>query len=193
MDFEKELNSREKIALMTTGIEGEGQHFVMNGESADKLLMREKAEKFNTAVDEMTDKFEKHNETLMKYAEDLSKDLNGLEIVPMFQYVLIEPFKHNPFQKIEMTKSGIITDLGGYTPEYKSQETGEIKEEEQFIKVGTVVEVGCECKFLQPGDVVFYTVASECMVPFYKLGFVVVHETRIIAAVNAGLKQRKNG
>ena len=188
-----ELNSNEKLALSLTGMEGTGEHFILNGEAADRTLLREKQEKFNTAVDEMTDKFEKHNQTLMKYAEDLSNDLNGLEIVPMFQYVLIEPFKHNPFQKIEVSKTGIITDLGGYTPQYKSQETGEIKEEEQFIKVGTVVEVGNECKFLQPGDVVFYTVASECMVPFYKLGFVVVHETRIIAAVNAGLKQRKNG
>ena len=188
-----ELNSNEKLALSLTGMEGTGEHFILNGEAADRTLLREKQEKFNTAVDEITDKFEKHNQTLMKYAEDLSNDLNGLEIVPMFQYVLIEPFKHNPFQKIEVSKTGIITDLGGYTPQYKSQETGEIKEEEQFIKVGTVVEVGNECKFLQPGDVVFYTVASECMVPFYKLGFVVVHETRIIAAVNAGLKQRKNG
>ena len=188
-----ELNSNEKLALMTTGMEGTGEHFLINGESADKLLQREKQAKFNDAVDALNDKFDKHNKALEQYAEDLSKDLNGLEIAPLFGYVLIKPFDNNPFQKIEISKSGIITDLGGYAPTYKSNETGETEEEQQFIKVGTVIETGHKCEFVRPGDVVFYTVASECMVPFYKLGFVVVSETRLLAVVNEKLTERKNG
>jgi hypothetical protein len=50
----------------------------------------------------------------------------------------------------------MITDLGGFAPTYKSNETGEIEEEQQFIKVGTVIEVGHKCEFLKPGDIVFY-------------------------------------
>lgn len=186
-----ELNSNEKLALATTGMEGTGKHFVLNGEEAHKTLQREKAEKFNTVVDEMTDRFEKHNQALEDYAKDLSEDMNGLEIMPMFGYALIKPFDQNPFQKVQVTQSGIITDLGGYAPEYKSNETGETEISEQFIKVGTVIEVGHKCEFLKPGDVVFYTAASECIVPFYKMGFVVVSENRILSVVNAGLTERR--
>jgi len=191
-ELRTELNSNEKLALATTGIEGTGKHFIINGETADKTLQREKAMTFNTKVDEFNDKFERHNKALENFAKDLSEDINGLEIMPMFGYALIKPFDQNPFQKVKVTSSGIITDLGGYTPTYKSHETGEIEEEQQYIKVGTVIEVGHKCEFLKPGDVVFYTIASECMVPFYKLGFVVVNENRILAVVNEKLSDRKN-
>ena len=40
-----ELNSNEKIAMMHDGMEGNGKHFVMNGESADTLIQREKRSK----------------------------------------------------------------------------------------------------------------------------------------------------
>lgn len=188
-----DLNSNEKLAMHLTGVEGTGEHFILNGEEADKTLLREKQIKFNTAVQDIEDKFDKHNKALEDYAEQLSSDMNGLEIMPMFNYALIKPFDNNPFQKIKTTKSGIITDLGGFAPTYKSNETGEIEEEQQYIKVGTVIEVGSKCEFLKPGDVVFYTIASEVMVPFYKLGFVVVAEQRIMAVVNEKLTERKNG
>lgn len=187
-----ELNSNEKLALAITGVEGTGEHFIVNGESADITLQREKQARFNTAVDELEDKFSKHNEALKSYAKSLSEDMNGVEIMPMYGYALIKPFEQNPFQQIKTTKSGLITDLGGFAPTYKSNETGEIEEEEQFIKVGTVIEVGHKCEFLKPGDVVFYTIASECMVPFFKLGFVVVNENRIMAVVNEKLTDRRN-
>ena len=32
------LNSNEKLAMMTTGMEGTGEHFIMNGETADRIL-----------------------------------------------------------------------------------------------------------------------------------------------------------
>lgn len=188
-----ELNSNEKLAMQLTGMEGTGEHFILNGEEANKTLHREKQSKFNNAVQDIEDKFAKHNKALEDYAEQLSSNMNGLEIMPMFNYALIKPFDNNPFQKIKTTKSGIITDLGGFAPTYKSNETGEIEEEQQYIKVGTVIEVGSKCEFLKPGDVVFYTIASEVMVPFYKLGFVVVAEQRIMAVVNEKLTERKNG
>lgn len=190
-NFGKEMNSNEKIALMTTGIEGEGQHFVINGESADKILLKEKQLKFNTAVDEYVDKFEKHNQALNEYAKTLSEDINGLEIMPMGNYALIKPFEQNPFQQIKVSNSGIITDLGGQPITYKSNETGEFEEEQQFIKVGTVIETGYKCEYLKEGDIVFYTIASECMVPFFKQGFVVVAESRIMAVVNEKLTERR--
>ena len=99
-----ELNSNEKLALAITGMEGTGQHLIVNGEAADKTLLREKQERFNTAVDELEDKFSKHNAALESYAKSLSEDMNGVEIMPMYGYALIKPFEQNPFKKIKTTK-----------------------------------------------------------------------------------------
>ena len=187
-----ELNSNEKLALNVNGMEGTGKHFVVNGETADVTLAREKQVKFNNKVDEYVEKFDNHAKALEEYSKKVAETINGLEIMPMFGYVLIQPFEKNPFQQIKITESGIITDLGGMTPQYKSNETGEIEEEQQFIKVGSVVEVGHKCEFVKPGDVVFYTIASETMVPFFKQGFVSVNENRILAVVNEGLTQRRD-
>ena len=191
MEMRTELNGKEKLAQVVNGMESTGTPIVVNGKSADIILAEEKKGRFNTQVDEYIDKFEKHNKALESYAEELSKDINGLEILPMGSYALIKPFESNPFQRVRV-ESGIITDLGGYTPTYKSHEDGQIHEEEQFIHVGTVIDTGWKCEFLKAGDVVFYTTASEAMVPFFKQGFVVVAESRIMAVVNEKLTERKN-
>lgn len=191
MDFRSELNGKEKVAQSLIGMESTGTPIVVNGQRADVILANEKKSKFNTKVDEYVDKFEKHNKALEDYAKEISKDINGLEILPMGSYALIKPFEENPFQKITV-ESGIITDLGGFTPQYKSEEDGQIHELEQFIRVGTVIETGFKCEFLKEGDVVFFTKASEATVPFFKQGFVVVNESRIMAIVNEKLTERKN-
>ena len=191
MEMRTELNGKEKLAQVVNGMESTGTPIVVNGKSADIILAEEKKGRFNTQVDEYVDKFEKHNKALESYAEELSKDINGLEILPMGSYALIKPFESNPFQRVKV-ESGIITDLGGYTPTYRSDEDGQIHEEEQFIHVGTVIDTGWKCEFLKAGDVVFYTTASEAMVPFFKQGFVVVAESRIMAVVNEKLTERKN-
>lgn len=186
-----ELNSNEKLALKVNGMEGNGKHFVVNGISADQTLAKEKQAKLNSTIDSYVEKFDNHAKTLEDYANKISETINGLEIMPMTNHVLVKPFEKNPFQQIKVTESGIITDLGGMTPEVKSNETGQLEEEQQFIKVGTVIETGPKCEFLKEGDVVFFTVASEMMVPFFRQGFVVVNENRIIAVVNEGLTNRK--
>ena len=186
-----ELNGNEKLAQVVNGMESTGTPIVVNGKRADEILATEKKEKFNTQVYEYADKSEQHNKALQDYASGLSKDMNNLEILPMGGYALIKPFDNNPFQRVKV-ENGIITDLGGFTPTYKSQEDGQIHEEEQYIRVGTVIETGWKCEFLKPGDVVFYTIASEAMVPFFKQGFVVVAESRIMAVINEKLTERKN-
>ena len=108
-------------------------------------------------------------------------------------YVLIEPFRQNPFQKLNITEAGFIKDLGGAAPTYKSEEDGEIHEEQQYIKVGTVIETGHLCEFVKPGDIVMYPVPAEVPVPFYKFGWVAVYENRLLCVINEKLTERKNG
>jgi len=123
MDFRNELNGNEKVAQSLIGMESTGTPIVVNGQSADVILANEKKGKFNTQVDEYVDKFEKHNKALENYAKEISEDINGLEILPMGSYALIKPFDENPFQRVTV-ENGIITDLGGFTPQYKSHEDG---------------------------------------------------------------------
>lgn len=184
------MNKNEKMAQELIGMEGTGKAFTVNGKNANDMLLEEQADKFNESVSKINDKFEKHNQALQDYAKAISHDINGLEIMPGTSYLLIKPFEKNPFQEVKI-EGGIITDLGGMTPEYKSNETGEIEQEREYIKVGTVIETGYECKFVKPGDVVFYTIASECMIPFFRQGFVTVAENRVMAIVNENLTERK--
>ena len=174
--------SNENVARMISGMDS-GDHF--------NLGKNEEVNTFNEQVDNYLDKYEKHSQELETYAKNLSNDLNGLEVMPLYGYVLIEPFKQNPFQKLNVTESGFITDLGGAAPEYKSEEDGQIHQEQQFIKVGTVIETGHRCEFIQPGDIVMYPIPAEVPVPFYKFGWVAVNENRILCVINEKLTKRR--
>lgn len=191
MDFRNELNSSEKVSRTIVGADTNAK-FTVNNQSADDLLKAEKAAKFNEQVTIMENKLSEHMDAIAKQAEELAMDMQGVDIVPLYAYVLVKPFEHNPFQKIEVSESGIITNTGGLTPEYKSEEDGRVHAEEELIKVGMVVETGHKCEFLKQGDLVFYNaMASAVDVPFYRLGLVAVNEQRIIAVVNDDLTARK--
>lgn len=191
-NFRNELNSNEKFARTIIGADTEAK-FTVDGQTADEILKQEKASKFNESVDKMEQKLNAHMAAIEAQSEQLAQDLNGVDILPMMNYALIRPFEHNPFQRMKIDKkSGLILDTGGLAPEYKSEEDGQIHEEEELIKVGIVVETGHKCEFLQPGDLVFYNaMMSAIQVPFYKLGLVAVNEQRIIAVVNDNLTARK--
>lgn len=188
------LNENEKLARATTGLETDAKHFEMNTKTADNALNEEITEQFNNAVDEYVDKFNKHAEALDAYAQSIAENCNNLEIMPIGNYVLIKPFAQNPFQKIEVTESGLITDLGGRALSVKSNETGEYEEEEMFIHTGNVIEVGPDCQWIREGDAVMWCKPSETPVPFFRQGLVIVNENRILVTINEGLKERfENG
>ena len=157
----------------------------------DEKTKREQSSKIEQDINDVKEKYEKHLAQLEEDTKQIQGDFNKLEIMPLTSYVLIKPFESNPFQKINKLDSGLIIDSGGIAPSFQSQETGDMIDANQYIKVGLVTEVGAECKFLKPGDVVFYNIASEVQVPFFKFGFVIVAEQRILAVVNEGLTDRK--
>lgn len=187
------LTEKERVAREMVGLEADATHFRMgDGQSLDEMINRQRAEKFNDQVEEYIEKFDKHSELLKQYTESVKANMNTIEIKPMFSRVLIKPFEHNPFQQIKISNSGLITDLGGMTPTYKSNDTGEWEEEKQFIVTGTVIDAGPECKYLAEGDVVFYRVDTAVPVPFFKQGLVSVSENQVISVVNEGLTERFN-
>ena len=173
-----------KVARMISGMDC-GEHFKMNEKEA--------VSNYNEQVDNYLDKFEKHSQALEDYAKNLSEDLNGLELMPLYGYVLVEPFKQNPFQKLKISDSGFIMDNGGKAAEYKSEEDGEIHEEQPYIQVGTVIETGHRCEFIKPGDIVMYPIPATTPVPFYKFGWIIINENRVLCVINEKLTERKNG
>lgn len=186
-DFSNVPTESEKIARQVS----DGKIFYKDRQSVDDIVKDEAKAKFNDQVEQYVKKLDDHAELLKQYQESLCSDLNKLEIKAIGAGVLIKPFEENPFQMIKR-EGLIITDLGGQKPTYKSHETGEIEEEEQFIHVGTVIDSGPACRWIEEGDIVMWRKVSETPVPFYKQGLVLVNEQSIMTAVNEGLSARFN-
>ena len=183
---------KEKLAMDLSG-ENTTRIVALDGTTAEDVINKRKTEKFNDMVDAYTEKFEKRSADLQEFAEKINENVNNIEIMPLGSYVLVKQFEENPFQRIVRdSKSGLIIDTGGLAPQYKNTDNGEIEEEEQFIKVGVVQEVGPECRYLQSGDAVFYSKPSAIPVPFYKQKLIQVNETRVLAVVNDSLTERFN-
>lgn len=184
------LNEKEKLAMKIAG-ESTTRIMAMDGTTADDVIKTRNINNFNNQVDKYVEKFEKHSTNLKEYAEKVNENIDDIEIMPIGNYVLVKQFEDNPFQRIVRDNtSGLILDLGGAKPEYKNTDNGQIEEEESFIKVGVIQEVGPECKYLQPGDTIMYTKPSAVPVPFYKQGLILVNETRALVTINNGLTER---
>lgn len=184
------LSNNEKVAMNIAG-ESTSRIVALDGTTAQDVIEKRNIEKFNNQVDQYVEKFEKHSTNLKEFADRINENVQNIEIMPIGNYVLIKPFEENPFQRIVRdSKSGLILDLGGQRPEYKNTDNGQIEEEESFIKVAIIQEVGYKCEAAKPGDTIFYTKPSAVPVPFYKQGLELVNETRILAIVNEGLTER---
>ena len=181
---------QEKIAREMLGTDSNFTSVNMRENSIDALVEKEKSRKFNSEVEKYNEQLEKNNQDFNESQEKVKYDINKAEIKPMFNRLLIQPFKVNPFQQMKVEK-GLIIDTGGYTPHTQlNEQTGRYEEQKQFIVTGYVVEVGPEVKYLKEGDVIYYRVDTAVPVPFFKQGFISLAESQIIAVVNEGLQDR---
>ena len=186
------FTENEKIAANALGLDSNYTSINMNEQSIDKVIQKERTNKFNDELEQYSTKLEENNKTLEEAQNQVAYDINKVEIKPMYQRVILKPFKVNPFQKMEV-KGGIIVDAGGYTPHAElNPMTGKYEEQKQLIVTGCVIEVGPEVKYLKEGDVVYYRVDTSVPVPFLKQGLVSVSETQIIAVVAESLTERFN-
>ena len=105
-----------------------------------------------------------------------------VELVPCNANVIIKPYDVNPYRKIDTTASGLIIGIES-DKTYKSNETGEIEQNNEVIRTGKVIAVGNACKNVEVGDDVFFTTYSMTPVPFRKMGYVCVSETLLICRI----------
>ena len=190
MEVRLNTTENEKLVQTALGLDSEYKNFNMQEQSIDNLIAKENARKFNGEVDKYNEQLDKNNKECKEAQESLQYDINRDQIKPMLARVLVKPFKQNPFQKLEV-QGGIIVDTGGYNPHIQfNEQTGKNEEQEQFIKVGCVIEVGPEVKYLTEGDVVYYRKDTVVPVPFFKQNLVSLNENQVIAVVNEGLEKR---
>ena len=191
MSKKARIKSTEEEKLVQSVLkDSEYKSFNMSENSVEALLDKENTRKFNDKVDEYQKNLDTNYENYEKALNDIDYDINRADIKPMFNRVIIKPFKQNPFQRLEV-KNGLIVDAGGYTPHIEMNPvSGKYEEQKEFIITGVVIEVGPEVKYLQEGDVVYYRVDTAVPVPFFKQGLVSLAESQIIAAVNEGLDKR---
>lgn len=186
------LSENEKIAMRMAG-ESTSRIMTLDGRSAEDIIEERNTKKANEEIDKFNEKINNQFTNVEQFAEKINANKNNIEIMPIGNYVLVKQFEDNPFQRIVRdSKSGLILDMGGMKPQYKNTDNGQIEEEEQFIKVGVIQEVGPECKWCQPDDTIFYTKPSAVPVPFYKQNLQLVCENRVLAVVNEGLTERFN-
>lgn len=184
------LSENEKIALMNAG-ESTSRIMTLDGKTAQDVIEERNVKEFNKQVDMYKEKLDERSKNLDEYAETIAKNIETIEIMPIGNYILAREFGENPFQRI-VKQGNLIVDLGGQKPIFKNTDSGETQEEEQFIRTLIVVEVGPECKYIKPNDIIFTTKPSLVPVPFYKQNLQVVNETRVLTVINEGLKERFN-
>lgn len=134
---------------------------------------------------EVINEFEKMlNDTANTIVDNNMEDvcMDEVEVIPVNNNVLIKPYIKNPYRYIETTSSGLIVGVES-SQTYKSNETGEIEQNNQVIRTGKVLAVGPDCKNVNVGDDVFYTTFSMTPIPFRKKGYVIVGEGLLICRI----------
>lgn len=124
------------------------------------------------------------NDTAKTIVENNMEDvcMDEVEVIPTNANVLIQPYIRNPYRYIETTASGLIVGIES-SKTYKSNETGEIEQNNEVIKCGKVLAVGPACKNVNVGDDVYYTTYSQAIVPFRKKGYVIVGENLLVCRI----------
>lgn len=152
-------------------------------------MEREAAVKMhNEAIDAKTKAMNAKVKDELEKAKEITEKMSEMEIMPNGSYVLVRPYVKNPYQKIEVTESGLVIPM--YDGSFKNPDTGEDDTKENFSRQGTVIEVGPLVKWIKEGDDVYYRLASAVPIPFFKQGLEVVNENSIQCVINTGVKKR---
>lgn len=116
----------------------------------------------------------KHNTENIK-TEDVS-------VVPCNMGVLIKFYEDNPYRVLNTTKSGLIVGMQS-TQRYKSNETGEMEENDEFVACAQVIAVGPKCENVKVGEDVFLIKHIANPIGFRKMGYYVISESNILCRI----------
>lgn len=109
------------------------------------------------------------------------------EIMPLFNNIMILPYKENPY-KITETEEGLTLTDG----EFENPDSGEIDQKDYYVECGHVIAAGPECKYIKEGDDIFYDIRTIRPVPFLGKGFFHMNEQGVLTVMNNDLEIRFN-
>ena len=118
---------------------------------------------------------------------EINKKLETLEMLPMMNKIILQPYPVNPYRKV--VEGSLIVD---YTGTFKNPDSGEDDKLQELVGCAKVIEVGPECKYLKPGDDVYYDTRTVYPVPFMSMGYRLTSEPQILCVLNEKLKERFN-
>lgn len=107
---------------------------------------------------------------------------DNVDIIPCNLSVLVKFYEDNPYRTVETTSSGLIIGIES-TKKYKSNETGEMENNEEVIACAKVIAVGPKCENVQVGEDVFVVKYICNPVPFRKKGYYMVSESNILCRI----------
>lgn len=107
---------------------------------------------------------------------------NKTKIVPCNENVVISFYENNPYRAIQTTDNGLILGVES-THKFKSTETGEMEDSEEYIACGKVIAIGPDCKNVEVGDDIFAVKHLATPLPYKKLGYRVINERNIICII----------
>lgn len=107
---------------------------------------------------------------------------NKTKIIPCNMNVVIEFYDDNPYRTIQTTENGLILGVES-THKYKSNETGEMEDSEEYIACAKVIAIGPDCKNVKVGDDVFAVKHIATPIPYRMLGYSVINEQNIICVI----------
>lgn len=180
------INNNGKMNLV-----GNGNAISFAGINDDPFIKEKKSaavDIHNKAVDSYTQAVKSKYKSELQKAEEITQKMQTLEIMPIGVYVLVKPYAKNPYQKIEVTDSGII--IPEYIGAFKNPDSGEDDKEDNLSVQATVIAVSPTCKYVKEGDDIYYRRASGVPVPFFRQGLEVVAESQIQVVINEGLTER---
>lgn len=163
-----------------------GKYFMSNRSNLEVPTIKDAAEKLKEekAAEEIKKALFEAEQN--KQAE-INKKLETLEMLPMMNKIILQPYPVNPYRKV--VEGSLIVD---YTGAFKNPDSGEDDKLQELVGCAKIIEVGPECKYLKPGDDVYYDTRTVYPVPFMSMGYRLTSEPQILCVLNEKLKERFN-
>jgi hypothetical protein len=117
--------------------------------------------------------------------EEINKKIEKLELLPLGVKIIIQAYPQNPYRKV--MEGNIIVDYSG---EFLNPESGEKDKLKELVGCAKIIEVGSDCKWLKPGDDIYYDTRTTYPVPFMSMGYLLTTEPQVLCVINEGLKER---
>ena len=163
-----------------------GRYFMSNRSNLEVPTIKDAAERLREekAAEEIRKALFEAEQN--KQAE-INKKLETLEMLPMMNKIILQPYPVNPYRIV--VEGSLIVD---YTGAFKNPDSGEDDKLQELVGCAKIIEVGPECKYLKPGDDVYYDTRTVYPVPFMSMGYRLTSEPQILCVLNEKLKERFN-